>query len=140
MQRPKPMEYTRISKRVITIEAPAVSLSDVHPAPPGACFAGAPPPRASPPLTSTVLLSPLDTCVFVKNLSPTCAFWYAVCPDPALLVESLRRTLRVFPIVAGRLLLFGPNDLRDVLVAAETIVVSAGTASAIDLRISGAVI
>ena len=104
MQRPKPLVYTRVSKRVITIEPGAVSLTDVHPAPPGgSCFAGAAPPRASPPLATTVLLSPLDTCVFVKNLSPTCAFWYARCPDAALMVEALRRTLRVFPIVAGRL-------------------------------------
>jgi hypothetical protein len=39
----------------------------------------------------------------VRNLTPTSAFWFEKCPDPALLVASLRKTLGIFPIVAGRL-------------------------------------
>ena len=89
-----PLKYNCISKRLVCANEDAVSLDDLAPR---GCLSS---PRRLRPAVSAeharVPLSPLDTCVLVKHLSPCSAFWFAECPDAALLVGSLRRTLRTF--------------------------------------------
>jgi hypothetical protein len=60
--------------------------------------AARPPPRAS-----AVLLSPLETCAFVQPLVPTVAFFYASSVNDRTLVQAIRRTINVFPLISGRL-------------------------------------
>ena len=87
--------------RMARIVPDCVTHADVEEAPKRGltCFGG----TRSAPSCARVTLSPLDTFLFVRLLQPCVAFFFEQSIDDGALFISLGRTLRRFPILAGRL-------------------------------------